>query len=100
MAHALGYLVFSYHVTNAIRCTLTVHCCLFARREQLVPESVPWLIANHKLEKAEGIVRRVFQTYHARLPASLSVRRQVQMQIHFSDHPQGGVICNFGGVYI
>jgi len=50
-----------------------------------VPESVPWLIANHKLEKAEGIVRRVFQTYHARLPAALTVRRQVQIQMHCTD---------------
>jgi len=47
-------------------------------REQLLPESLPWLIANHKLEKAESIVRRVFKIYHARLSTALSVRRQVR----------------------
>ena len=52
-------------------------------REQLLPESVPWLIANHKLEKAESIVRRVFKTYSASLPASLSVRRRVRKLVHF-----------------
>lgn len=53
--------------------------------DKLMPESVPWLIANHKLEKAESIVRRVFKTYHARLPASLTVRRQTVHTLKVAD---------------
>ena len=49
----------------------------FVHRDQLLPESIPWLIANHKLEKAQSVVRRVFKIVHVRLPAALSVRRQV-----------------------
>lgn len=44
-----------------------------------MPESVPWLIANHKLEKAEYIVRHVFKAPYARLPTSFTVRRQVSL---------------------
>jgi len=60
-----------------------------------MPESIPWLIANHKLEKAESIVRRVFKTYHARLPASLSVRRQVRQTSGQSNLAKAASSCLF-----
>jgi len=67
-------------------------------REQLLPESVPWLIANHKLEKAQSIIRRVFNTYYARLPASLSVRRQV-MQTHCNNNNNNNNNTNNTTIY-
>jgi len=45
---------------------------------RLLPESVPWLAANNKIEEADRILQKASKSHQVRLPIALIRRRQVR----------------------
>ena len=54
---------------------------------RLLPESVPWLAANNKIEAADRILQQASKSHQVRLPVALIRRRQVSWHVRLSRSP-------------